>query len=351
MEEALRSLLQDLDLWALGLVIVASIAVLGWAAEWLVREAVALSERSGIPKVVIGATIVSLGTTTPEVAVSVMAAMAGEPDLALGNAVGSIIVDTGLVLGLASLVGPLPLPANIVNRQGWVQLAAAVLLVLASWPWADPLSVFEGGTGTLPQAAGFVFLGLLGLYLWLSVRWAKRGRATVHLEELEVDVKAPLGLIIGRLLAAAVIVIISSNILIHAVTLVAQRLGIPESMIAATVVAAGTSLPELVTGVTAARRGHGDLAVGNVVGADILNALFVAGASAAVTPGGLPVSSEFFRWLFPFMLAILIVFRISIVLSKDRMRTGFGVLLLGLYVGYVAVLVVRTILNGPEAAG
>jgi cation:H+ antiporter len=344
-EEALRSLLDKLDLWALGLVVIVGIAVLGWAAEWLVREAVALSERSGVPKVVIGATVVSLGTTTPEVAVSVLAALQGEPDLALGNAVGSIIVDTGLVLGLACLVGPLPLPRNIVNRQGWVQLGAAVLLVVASWPWSDPLSAFRGGSGNLPQAAGFAFLALLVLYLWLSVRWAKRGRG-IHLEELEVDVRAPLPLVVAKLVGAVAVVIISSNVVIHAVSLAAERMGVPDAIIAATLVAAGTSLPELVTGVTAARRGHGDLAVGNVVGADILNALFVAGASAAVTPGGLAVSTEFYHWLFPFMLGILLVFRASIVWSKDRMRTGFGVLLLGLYVVYVAVLVTRTVLEG-----
>ncbi|HUG91059.1 MAG TPA: sodium:calcium antiporter [Planctomycetaceae bacterium] len=353
MEDALHSLLSPWPLWALILVVVGGIAVLGWAAELLVREAVALSERSGIPKVVIGATVVSLGTTTPEVAVSVMAALQGDPGLALSNAVGSIICDTGLVLGAACLAGPLPLPANIVNRQGWVQLAAAVLLVAASWPWLAPLSVFQGpareSVGRLPQSWGFVFLGLLLLYLWLSVRWARRSRDVVHLEELEVDVRAPLPLVLAKLFGAVALVIVSASIVIAAVGLVAERIGVPQAIIGATVVALGTSLPELVTGVMAARRGHGDLAVGNVVGADILNALFVAGASAAVTTGGLAVSTDFYRWLFPFMLAILVVFRISVVASRERMRTSFGVLLLGMYVVYVAVLVVRTVIAGPAA--
>jgi len=334
MEQILQPTLDLWPLWALGLVIVACIVVLGWGAEWLVRESVALSERSGVPKVVVGATIVSLGTTAPEVAVSVMAAVKGIPDLAMGNAVGSIICDTGLVLGLSCLIRPLPLPRKIVNRQGWIQFAAGLLLVLASWPWSDPLSVFSGGGGHFSRTWGFVFLALLAGYLWLSTRWAKR-TGEGDFPELERDVDAPLGLIVGKLLIAVALVVISSDILILAVTIAAKRLGVPTAIIAGTVVAFGTSTPELVTGITAARRGHGDLAIGNVVGADILNALFVVGASAAVTSQGLTVTPAFFMWLFPFMLGVLVMFRVGILISGPTLHRGVGALLLGLYVVYV----------------
>ena len=130
MEQALDHFFSATPLGPARLVIAFSLAVLGKAADWLVDEAVALSERSGIPKVVIGATVVSLGTTMPEAAVSVFAAIQGNPGLAFGNAVGSIICDTGLILGLACVIAPLRLNRRIVNRQGWIQFAAGAF---SSW--------------------------------------------------------------------------------------------------------------------------------------------------------------------------------------------------------------------------
>jgi len=187
MEQALEHFFSELHWGLLGLVIALSLGVLGKAADWLVDEAVALSEKSGIPKVVIGATVVSLGTTMPEAAVSVFAAIQGSPGLALGNAVGSIICDTGLILGLACLIAPLKLSRKIVNRQGWIQFFAGVLLVAACFPFANPGAVFETG-GTLPQLVGFAFLAALGVYLWLSVRWARDDSGEVAVEGHEGDV-------------------------------------------------------------------------------------------------------------------------------------------------------------------
>lgn len=332
MEEFIEDTVQQLPaIWLLGLIGVC-LAVLGKSADWLVKEAVALSERSRVPKVVIGATVVSLGTTTPEAAVSVLAALYGDPSLALGNAVGSIICDTGLILGLASLIAPLHLPRYIVNRQGWVQLGSGLLLIVVAWPWFAPLEVFTAGrTGNVSQVAGVGFLVLLVGYLWLSAVWARDKRDTQLLDDLEVDVTAPIALILVKLIVALVLVGVASHVLIPAVREVALRLQIAPEAIAATLVAFGTSLPELVTAVVAARHGHGDLAVGNVVGADILNVLFVAGAAAAVTPAGLNVSSHFFFILFPAMAFILLVFRVGIFYSGDHLQRRFGCVLLGTY--------------------
>lgn len=308
------------------------IGVLGKAADWLVREAVALSERWGVPKIVIGATIISLGTTTPEAAVSVLAALDGDPSLALGNAVGSIICDTGLILGLACLISPPPLPPNIVNRQGWLQLAAGFLLIAACMPWNDPASAIRpDGGGVLRQEMGFVFLGLLAAYMWVSARWARSEPEHGELEPLETDVRAPLAVILGKLILAVALVVLSSHVLIPAVGESALRVGVPQEVIAASLVAFGTSLPELVTAITASCRGHGDLAVGNIVGADILNVLFVSGAAAAVTPGGLQASHYFFTILFPAMAFILVMFRIGIFVARDRLPRAFGVILLLTY--------------------
>lgn len=312
--------------------VAASLLVLGKAADILVDQAVELSDSLHIPPMVVGATIVSLGTTAPEAAVSVLAAIEGAPGLALGNSVGSVIADTGLILGLACLIAPLKLDPRIVNRQGWIQVGSGVLLVLLSTPWTNLDQVFDSG-GRLSQQAGFFLLVLLAAYLYLSIRWAGQRRAE-H-ERHANDGRSRDWLTVIKLVGAIAGVVVSAQVVIPGVTEAATRMSVPESVIAATLVAFGTSLPELVTAVTAARRGQGELAVGNVIGADILNVLFVAGAAAAVTRQGLDAGPNFFTLLYPSMLFILIVFRVGVLASKDVLRRGFGVVLLVAYLAYV----------------
>lgn len=336
MEEFLDHFVANLHGGWLALLIIVSLAILAKSADWLVDEAVVLSERSGIPKVVVGATIVSLGTTSPEAAVSVLAALEGSPGLALGNAVGSVICDTGLILGIACIIAPLPLDRKVVNRQGWIQLGAALALILGCFPWGAPETVLERG-GRLPQWVGFLFLAALVVYIWQSIRWTRGEMGGVSLEEHEGDIAASTPVVVAKLLGALILVVGSATVLIPAVEEAARRLQVPDSIIAATMVAFGTSLPELVTAVTAARRGHGELAVGNVVGADILNVLFVSGAAAAVTAGGLQAGPRFFALLFPIMVFVLLVFRIGIVFSGNQMRKPFGFVLLAAYLIYLVL--------------
>jgi cation:H+ antiporter len=314
---------------ALFLVIAGFLFVLAKGADILVAEAVTVSIRWGVPKLLIGATIVSLGTTLPETAVSVAAAIGGSPALALGNAVGSIICDTGLILGLAAIMKPLPLDKSIINRQGWIQLGSGAMLILLSLPWSSLGTVFSGG-GRLPQWAGWLFVFLLGVYIWKSIRWARAGEAP-PVEETHEDPMKTVWVIL-KLLFGITLVILSSKVLIPTVELTAFRLHVPEPIIAATLVAFGTSLPELVTVITSVRRGHAELAIGNVIGADILNVLFVTGVSAAVTPGGLQADPRFFKLLFPAMMFVLLVLRVGIMLSGTEMRRRWGILLLGTYI-------------------
>ena len=311
--------------------VAASLLALGKAADVLVDQAVELARSLRVPPMVVGATIVSLGTTAPEAAVSVLAAIEGAPGLALGNSVGSVIADTGLILGLACLVGPLKLDRRIVNRQGWIQLGSGVLLVVLSAPWTRLGQVFEGG-GRLSREAGFFLLALLSAYLWLSLRWAgqlRGGRVRGG------GWHSGVGRVVLKLVAAIAGVVVAARVVIPGATEAAVRMSVPESLIAATLVAFGTSLPELVTAVTAARRGQGELAVGNVIGADILNVLFVAGAAAAVTRGGLEAGPSFFALLYPAMLFMLIVFRAGLLASQDVLRRSFGLVLLGAYLAYL----------------
>jgi len=321
--------------WSLLLITMAlSIAVLGIGADRLVDEAVTLSVRSGVPRVIVGATVVSLGTTAPEAFVSVLAAIKGNPGLALGNSVGSIICDTGLILGLACLLKPLPFNRQLVNRQGWVQFGAGVLLVLSSLPWSDPLSAFATG-GTLTQIRGFAFVVLLFAYMLWSVRQASAMPASAGEDELRNGDESTTAILM-RMALSLLAVLASAHVLIAAAIVAAERMGIPEGIIAATVVAFGTSLPELIIVITAVRKNEGELAIGNIIGADILNVLFVAGAAAAVTPAGLHADPVFFRLQFPAMLFVLAVFRVGIFVARDsRLTRPFGAVLLGTYVVYL----------------
>ncbi|WP_035289049.1 sodium:calcium antiporter [Clostridium sp. KNHs214] len=287
----------------LALIIAGMLYILSKGADILVDEAVGLSVQWGIPKMIIGATIVSLGTTLPEVAVSVFAALKGNPDLALGNAIGSIIADTGLIIGIAAIIGKLPVDKMTIDRQGKVQILAGILLSVVCMPFF----LKEGKkVGIIPQWMGWIFLALLVLYIYISLKWAK-GSKSEDEEASETQKTAILQIL--KMFLGIVLVIGSSKVLIPSVEITAIRIGIPQSIIAATLIAFGTSLPELITAITSVRKGHGELAVGNIIGADILNVLFVVGSSASVTRGGLLVPQNFYKIQIPAMLIILMCFR------------------------------------------
>ncbi|MDC7243123.1 MAG: calcium/sodium antiporter [Pleomorphochaeta sp.] len=318
-----------LGMFILFAIIAVSLGTLGKGADMLVDEAVTLSYKWGVPKMLIGATIVSLGTTLPEVTVSVVSALQGSPDLALGNAVGSIICDTGLILGVAALINPLPFKKEVVNRQSWLQFAAGMLLVLTAFIFGRGMNSFSTG-GRIPQFMGWVFLVILVLYIYNTIRLARKGKVEDGGENLEVD-QSSTAMVFVKLFIGITLVILSSKVLIPTVQETAVRLHIPETIIAATLVAFGTSLPELITAVTATRKGYGDLAIGNVLGADILNVLFVVGAAASVTKGGLFVDVNFFKLLFPAMLFVLITCKLAIEFSKEKLNRVVGTILLSAY--------------------
>jgi len=331
MHDALEAFMVTLSWPWLGFILLITIYALGKGADGLVTAAVALSHRSKIPKFIIGTTIVSLGTTMPEAVVSVMAAIGGNPGLALGNAVGSIICDTALIVGICCLIAPLPVAAKEIKHGSWLQLGAGTLLVAICFPWTDPSSALTVG-GQLPQAAGFLFVFLLVVYFWHSIR-SVRGNVNQSEQHDEEQASMSIPKALAVLVVAAAVVILSSSVLISAATETAQRLSVPEGVIAATLVALGTSFPELVTCLTATIKRHGELAVGNVIGADILNVLFVTGAAASVTAGGLEVASYFFSNLFIAMLAALIIFKLGIHLAGPKgLGRGFGIVLLMIYV-------------------
>ncbi len=328
MDELIYSTLTEFSTLLLIVVIGVSLYVLSKGADILVNEAVGLSIRWGVPKMIIGATIVSLGTTLPEMTVSVFAAIKGNPDLALGNAIGSIITNSALIIGLAALIGSLPIEKKTVVRQSRLQLISSGLLALVSLP------VFsKGSDGIITQWMGFIFLALLVFYIIGTIRHAKGTNDEVTSDFEGGESSLPSQLI--KLAFGILLVILSSKILIPSVEITALRIGIPQSVIAATLVAFGTSLPELVTAITAVRKGHGELAVGNVIGANILNVLFVIGSAAAVTKNGLLVPTNFYKLQIPTMLIVLIVFHISAKNKNEKISKSEGLFLLAAYIVYL----------------
>ncbi len=335
MEQWLYQILPDVPLLLLFVIILGTLFLLSKGADILVDEAVTLSIRWGIPKVLIGATIVSLGTTLPEASVSVAAAIGGNPDIALGNAIGSVICNTGLIIGIASLIRPLPIHRSTTDQQSWILMGAGFLLVIVTLPWSHLGGLFSV-EGNIPQWVGFIFLILLISYLYLSLRQVKSKTSDVVPIEGEQD-HASISVVIIKLIIGMTLIIVSSKVLLPTVVTTADRVGIPQSIIAATLIAFGTSLPELVTAIQASRKGHGELAVGNIIGANILNIFFVVGAATAVTEQGLTVPSYFYWFHIPFMLIILILFKIFLTAGKPVISKIQGIVLLIVYVIYSAL--------------
>jgi len=326
--------------WALWLVTLGSLAVLTVAADRAVGAAVRLAAALGMSKVIIGATVVSLGTTTPELFVSLTAALRGEPELALGNAVGSITADTAFIFGLCCLITRLPHDRFVLRRQGVFKLFTVAALTVPLVAMAFRRGSIEGVV--LPRAAGFVYVGLLGVYLALSVRWARQHPEFV-VPAVEVGNvrfhRARQALASLLILAVALgTVAVSSDVLIASVSQLACRHGVPSDVLAVTLVAMGTSMPELVTALMAIRRGHPELLVGNIIGADILNVLSVTGFSASASP--LAVAPNFFVLHLPAMWASVLLFAAYIFTSRRTFSRWHGVPLLAVYAAYCALLIV-----------
>lgn len=331
-EELLNHLIAGFPSWGLLVAIAVCIYVLSKGADYMIDGAASLALRTGMPRIVIGATIISLGTTMPEAFVSVLAAWTGNPGLALGNGVGSIICDTGLIFGLMCIISRIPINRFILNRTGWVQVSAATLLVvLAVLAWAT-----SEGEPVLGRPVGLLLLGLLIAYLYTAYRWARQGRKSSEEDEEDNGLDIPVGKAVMLTLLGLLGVVASSRVLVPCAAEGATRLGVPQDIIAATLVAFGTSLPELMTAITAVRKGHPQIMVGNVVGADVLNCLFVIGAAATAKPLAIP--PNFFTFHFPAMLLILFSFRFFIYINKDGwFKRWQGIWIFGIYVMYLVL--------------
>ncbi len=314
---------------ALLLLIALCIAALSKGADWLIDGIVDLARRLNLPKIVIGATVVSLGTTAPEAFVSVMAAYMGKPGLALGNGVGSIIADTGLIFGLTCLLARVPVNRFILNRTGLVQVGSATLLALFA-----VAALF--GSDEMPRLErwnGVVMILLLFGYLYMSYRWALQ-HANNSDEHRSEPPQLSHAMCWAMIIVGLCLVLLGARIIVPIVGQIAARLGVSSDIVAATMVAFGTSLPELMTAIASVRKGHPEIMVGNIVGADVLNCLFVVGAAAMAHP--LLIPPTFYTFHFPAMLLVLYSFRAFIsIRPKSVFPQWQGAWLLSIYLVYV----------------
>ena len=334
----------ELLLWVF---IVVSIALLVIGADRAVAAAAKLASELGISKIIIGATVVSLGTTAPEAVVSVKAAFAGNGGTSLGNGIGSVICDTALIFGLCCLITPIPMDKFIMKRHGWIQLGSGVLLaLLVAGAWAVSGDVNQIWLG---KGAGIFLLILLVGYLYMSAVWGKKHAACLpDLDDEDEDdseeAKAKsrsFGATMRNLFWLVVglgLVVGGAEFLLGSVNQLCVIYEVPDAVMAATLVAFGTSLPELVTALTALRKGHTELLVGNVIGADILNIIFVIGASAFAVP--LRVTSEVLVIQIPMMLLALLMLKLFSFTKGGYFKRWQGIPLLAVQAMLVILLYV-----------
>lgn len=306
---------------------VAGLGILIWGAEILVRGASGLAASFGISKVVIGLTVVSFGTSAPEMAVSLRSGFQGQTDLLLGNVLGSNIANILLILGATALVAPLRVDAKLIRADVPLMIAMTIgvfLMVL---------------DGVLARWESMVLALVLVGYGWFLSRENR-----TEVPETKGEAATPKWRLVLYLLGGLVSLVLGARWLVDSAVVFATAFGVSELIIGLTVVAIGTSLPELATSIVAAMRGERDIAVGNVVGSNIMNLLAVLGVTGAIIPADIPVSEQALFFDFPVMLAASIAC-FPIFFSRNRIRRWEGAIFLAYFILYLTYLVLQSTEN------
>lgn len=312
------------------LLFVIGLVMLIKGGDWFVDGATGLAERFHVPELIIGATVVSIGTTLPEVMVSATSALSGHGEIAYGNAIGSIICNTSLIAAVTLSVRPGPVNTKTLKMPvAFFFLSAAIYCVTAYC------------FGYFSRTIGLLLLLVCGVYLFLTVRLGLSGEEA---EESDSEDGKPCTLMMELVLlvAGAALIAIGADFLVDNGTLIAAALGVPESVIALTFVALGTSLPELATAISSLAKGHGALSLGNVIGANIFNLVLVSGVSATLAPFTVPNSSTIFGMNaslvleIPLMLFVMAFLTLPALARKKLSRTQ-GIVLLVIYFSFCIV--------------
>ena len=296
--------------------------------DWFVDGASALARRFHLPELLIGATVVSIGTTLPEVMVSTMSAVSGHGEIAYGNAIGSVICNAALIAAITIAVRPGKVDPKTLKTPVLFFFAAAAIYCIAAY-----------GFGKFTRPMGILMLSMFVAYMVVNVMQMKKFPTEVQTAEEEL---MPLPKTLILLVVGAVAIAIGANLLVDNGTLIAQSLGVPESVIALTFVALGTSLPELVTAITSLIKGHSDLSAGNVVGANVFNLVLVSGVSVTLAPFTIPQSNTLFGINsslvldLPVMLLVMLIMTVP-ALAKGRMNRAQGIILLAIYAAFCVI--------------
>jgi cation:H+ antiporter len=303
------------------LLILGGLAGLLLGGELLVRGASAMAVRLGMSKLVVGVVIVGFGTSVPELVTCVRAALGGSPGIAVGNIVGSNIANILLILGAAAVMRPMVTDRRSVLRDGGLVIVTAVLFALAAF------------TGVIGRPAGLAFVAILLAYIVFMLR-SDRGR-TARESDVPATPGTPLLLLAVFLAGGLALIVGGAEALVTGAVDLARRLAVPEEVIGLTMVAIGTSLPELATSVVAAVRKHSEIALGNVLGSNVYNTVGIGGITALVAP--IPVSEGMRSFDIPVMVAASVVL-VTVVATGGRVTRFEGFALLALYAGYLAMV-------------
>ncbi|QSR31645.1 MULTISPECIES: calcium/sodium antiporter [Actinomycetes] len=309
----------DVALVAIGLVILVG------GGELLVRGASDLAARVGLSSLVIGLTVVAFSTSSPEMAVTVGAVLEGQPDLAVGNVVGSNIVNVLLILGASALLLPLTVRAQLIRLDVPVMVGVSMCLLLLSLD------------GRLSLADGFFLVTVIVVYTAVSVVVGRRSAPYVR-ESTVGEKERPVWLLLLAVLGGVALLVVGAQLLVEGAVGIAEGFGVSGLVVGLTVVAVGTSLPELATSLIAVRRGERDLAVGNIVGSNIFNIAAVLGVAALVADDGVPVADAAVALDIPLMIAAAVAL-LPVAFTGMAIARWEGALFVGLYAAFTAYVV------------
>ena len=311
------------------LLFIAGLILLIKGGDWFVDGATKLARRFKIPEIIVGATVVSIGTTLPEVMVSVSGALGGQGAMAYGNAIGSIICNTSLIAALTIAIKPAPVNAKTLVVPTIFFFAASAIYLVSAY-------VF----GYFYWWIGVILLLVFLAYMFFTVRSGLKEREITPEEApVEGEKKSPLWFELVLLVLGAAVIAVGADLLVDNGTIIAKELGVPETVIALTFVALGTSLPELVTAITSLVKGHGSLSLGNIIGANIFNLVLVSGASITLAPFEVPIGNEIFGINsslvldIPLMLFVM-AFMIFPALITKKLSRYQGIVLLAIYAAF-----------------
>ena len=309
-------------LFAVGLVLLIK------GGDWFVDGASGIATRFHLPDIVVGATVVSIGTTLPEVMVSATGALQGQGAMAYGNAIGSIICNTALIAAISVACNPGPVNVKTMKMPVLFFFGSAALYCFAAYV-----------LGEFPRWMGFVLLTIFVIYTILNFRNGLKNPSQSEEAATEENSQKPLWQQLLLLVIGAAVIAVGADLLVDHGTIIAETLGVPETVIALTFVALGTSLPELVTTITSLRKGRASLGIGNVIGANVFNLVLVSGISVALAPFKVPVGKTFFGINsslildMPLMLVVMLLLTIP-ALFKKKLGRWQGITLLCIYAAF-----------------